>query len=97
IQAQLNNLEREIKKVNEKVYAAQVGCEQCKEAHYTKDYPLKEKVELADRTVKYPKGIAKNVLVVVENIDGYQDQDMGDIILGEPFYKATCVEARRVD
>ncbi|GKD85452.1 hypothetical protein Tco_1356606 [Tanacetum coccineum] len=28
IQAQLNNLEREIKKVNEKVYADQVGCEQ---------------------------------------------------------------------
>ncbi|GJX12176.1 hypothetical protein Tco_0202035 [Tanacetum coccineum] len=30
IQAQLNNLGREIKKVNEKVYVAQVGCEQCK-------------------------------------------------------------------
>ncbi|GJV27546.1 hypothetical protein Tco_1383994 [Tanacetum coccineum] len=30
IQAQLNNLGREIKKVNEKVYAAQVGCEQWK-------------------------------------------------------------------
>ncbi|GJU37446.1 hypothetical protein Tco_1185800 [Tanacetum coccineum] len=30
IQAQLNNLGREVKKVNEKVYAAQVGCEQCK-------------------------------------------------------------------
>ncbi|GJV16073.1 hypothetical protein Tco_1361396 [Tanacetum coccineum] len=30
IQAQLNNLGREIKKVNEKVYAAQVGYEQCK-------------------------------------------------------------------
>ncbi|GJR40357.1 hypothetical protein Tco_1216041 [Tanacetum coccineum] len=42
IQAQLNNLGREIKKVNEKVYAAQVGCEQYKEPHYTKDYPLKE-------------------------------------------------------
>ncbi|GKC10780.1 hypothetical protein Tco_1007562 [Tanacetum coccineum] len=27
IQAQLNNLSREIKKVNERVYAAQVGCE----------------------------------------------------------------------
>ncbi|GJZ59031.1 hypothetical protein Tco_0614847 [Tanacetum coccineum] len=26
----------------EKVYAAQVGCEQCKGPHYTKDYPLKE-------------------------------------------------------
>ncbi|GKE95979.1 hypothetical protein Tco_1580834 [Tanacetum coccineum] len=42
IQAQLNNLRREINKVNEKVYATQVGCEQCKGPHYTKDYPLKE-------------------------------------------------------
>ncbi|GJW52384.1 hypothetical protein Tco_0093735 [Tanacetum coccineum] len=42
IQAQLNNLGREIKKVNEKVYDAQVGCEQCKGPHYTKDYPQKE-------------------------------------------------------
>ncbi|GJX68595.1 hypothetical protein Tco_0304322 [Tanacetum coccineum] len=42
IQAQLNNLGREIKKVNKKVYAAQVGCELCKEPHYTKDCPLKE-------------------------------------------------------
>nr|GEU60873.1 pyruvate dehydrogenase (acetyl-transferring) kinase, mitochondrial [Tanacetum cinerariifolium] len=42
IQAQLNNLGREIKKVNEKVYVAQVGCEQCKGPHYTKDFPLKE-------------------------------------------------------
>ncbi|GJV03827.1 hypothetical protein Tco_1337396 [Tanacetum coccineum] len=42
IQAQLNNRGREIKKVNEKVYAAQVGGEQCKGPHYTKDCPLKE-------------------------------------------------------
>ncbi|GJW41213.1 hypothetical protein Tco_0067058 [Tanacetum coccineum] len=42
IQAQLNNLGREIKKVNEKVYAAQVGCELCKGPYYTKDCPLKE-------------------------------------------------------
>nr|GEY04436.1 hypothetical protein [Tanacetum cinerariifolium] len=92
IQAQLNNLGREIKKVNEKVYVAQVGCEQCKGPHYTKDCLLKEEgasvsvmppsthlnlslgelahtkltVELADRTVKHPKGIAENVLVGIE-------------------------------
>ncbi|GJS81279.1 hypothetical protein Tco_0747820 [Tanacetum coccineum] len=48
IQAQLKNLGREIKKVNEKVYAAQVGCEQCKGPHYTKDCPLKEE----DKTLK---------------------------------------------
>nr|GEW31491.1 hypothetical protein [Tanacetum cinerariifolium] len=42
IQAQLNNLGREIKKVNEKVYAAQDGCEQCKGPHYTKECPLKK-------------------------------------------------------
>ncbi|GJW03685.1 formin-like protein 1 [Tanacetum coccineum] len=40
--AKLNNLGREIKKVNEKVYAAQVRCELCKGPHYTKDCPLKE-------------------------------------------------------
>ncbi|GJY06904.1 formin-like protein 1 [Tanacetum coccineum] len=34
--------QREIKKVNEKVYTAQVGCELCKGPHYTKDCPLKE-------------------------------------------------------
>ncbi|GJY92225.1 hypothetical protein Tco_0508007 [Tanacetum coccineum] len=38
----LNNLGREIKKVNEKVYAAQVGFELCKGSHYTKDCSLKE-------------------------------------------------------
>nr|GEV47635.1 hypothetical protein [Tanacetum cinerariifolium] len=42
IQAQLNNIRREIKKVNEKVYAAQVRCELCNGPHYIKDSPLKE-------------------------------------------------------
>ncbi|GKA76276.1 hypothetical protein Tco_0782737, partial [Tanacetum coccineum] len=42
IQAQLNNLGREIKKVNEKVYAAQVRSELWKGPHYTKDFLLKE-------------------------------------------------------
>ncbi|GJV75661.1 hypothetical protein Tco_1507245, partial [Tanacetum coccineum] len=37
-----NRTSREIKKVNEKVYVAQVGCEQRKGPHYTKDCPLKE-------------------------------------------------------
>nr|GEW67010.1 hypothetical protein [Tanacetum cinerariifolium] len=88
IQAQLNNLGREIKKVNIKVYTTQVECEQCKRPHYTKDCPLKEEgktleeayytqfglgelaytkltVELVDRTMKHPKGIVKDVLVRV--------------------------------
>nr|GEV33075.1 integrase, catalytic region, zinc finger, CCHC-type, peptidase aspartic, catalytic [Tanacetum cinerariifolium] len=42
IYTQLNNLGREIKKVNEKVYVAQVECEQFKGPYYTKDCPLKE-------------------------------------------------------
>ncbi|GJT04642.1 hypothetical protein Tco_0839104 [Tanacetum coccineum] len=48
IQAQLNNLGREIKKVNEKVYAAQVGCELCKGPHYTKDCPQKEEGKILE-------------------------------------------------
>ncbi|GJY62894.1 putative reverse transcriptase domain-containing protein [Tanacetum coccineum] len=42
IQVQLNNLGILIKKVNEKVYAAKVGCKQCKGPHYTKECLLKE-------------------------------------------------------
>ncbi|GJU81724.1 pyruvate dehydrogenase (acetyl-transferring) kinase, mitochondrial [Tanacetum coccineum] len=34
---------------------------------------------------------------VVENMDSYRDQDMGDAIFGEPLCKASCVEARRFD
>ncbi|GKE46271.1 hypothetical protein Tco_1477529 [Tanacetum coccineum] len=34
---------------------------------------------------------------VVENMDGYRDQDMGYVIFGEPFWKASCVEVRRFD
>ncbi|GKB94762.1 hypothetical protein Tco_0980899 [Tanacetum coccineum] len=50
IQAQLNNLGREIKKVNEIFYVAQVGCEQCKGPHYTKDCPLKEDGKTLEET-----------------------------------------------
>ncbi|GJV77088.1 hypothetical protein Tco_1508672 [Tanacetum coccineum] len=48
IHAQLNNLGRKIKKVNEKAYAAQVGCELCKGPHYTKDCPLKEEGKILE-------------------------------------------------
>ncbi|GJV93758.1 gag-pol polyprotein [Tanacetum coccineum] len=101
IQAQLNNLGREIKKVNKKVYAAQVGCASVsvmplltylnlglgKLAH------TKLIVELADRTVKYPKGIAENVLVRIGKFTFPIDfiiLDMPEdikvpLILGRPF------------
>nr|GEV13570.1 hypothetical protein [Tanacetum cinerariifolium] len=39
IQAQLNNLGKEIKKLNENFYAAQVGCEQCKGGGYRATAP----------------------------------------------------------
>ncbi|GKA15197.1 hypothetical protein Tco_0694944 [Tanacetum coccineum] len=62
IQAQLNNLRKEIKKVNEKVYAAQVGCELCKGPHYTKDCLLKEEGKTLEEAyytqigVPFPQG-----------------------------------------
>nr|GEY25591.1 hypothetical protein [Tanacetum cinerariifolium] len=60
IQAQLNILGEEIKKVNEKVYDAQVGCELCKGSHYTKDYryaisgPLNSKLFFMPSQVTIP-------------------------------------------
>ncbi|GJX18910.1 ATP-dependent DNA helicase PIF1-like protein [Tanacetum coccineum] len=71
-------------------------------------------VELADRTVKYLKGIAKNVLVgalmnvpifvrtfsivtdftVLEDMDAYHDEEMGDVIVGEPFLTEVGIKAK---
>ncbi|GJZ66054.1 gag-pol polyprotein [Tanacetum coccineum] len=49
----------------------------------------------------YPQGgelkSGSGELHVVKNMDGYRDQDMGDIILGEPFCKASRVKERRFD
>ncbi|GJU75931.1 hypothetical protein Tco_1273001 [Tanacetum coccineum] len=36
-------------------------------------------------------------MIVVKNMDGYRDQDIGDVIFGEPLCKASCVEARRFE
>ncbi|GKB70725.1 hypothetical protein Tco_0932137 [Tanacetum coccineum] len=35
--------------------------------------------------------------VVVENMDAYHDEEMGDIIVGRPFCREACVKARRFD
>ncbi|GKD19438.1 hypothetical protein Tco_1208596 [Tanacetum coccineum] len=51
IQAQLNNLGREIKKVNEKVYAAEVGCEQCKGPPLHQRLPTERRMENPKRSL----------------------------------------------
>ncbi|GKA91543.1 hypothetical protein Tco_0813413 [Tanacetum coccineum] len=62
IQAQLNNLGREIKKVNKKVYAAQVGCEICKGPHYIKgcldkeDHKTLKEAYYSQFGVPFPQG-----------------------------------------
>ncbi|GJX81797.1 hypothetical protein Tco_0331278 [Tanacetum coccineum] len=62
IQSQLNNLGREIKKVNKKVYIAKVGRESCNGPHHTKDCPLKEEGKTLEEAyytqfgVMFPQG-----------------------------------------
>ncbi|GJZ27195.1 putative reverse transcriptase domain-containing protein [Tanacetum coccineum] len=65
---------------------------------------IKDKVEYKGKNIvgafmNVPIFITKISVVtyfaVVENIDGYQDQDIGDVIFGEPFCKVSYVEARR--
>nr|GEW92583.1 hypothetical protein [Tanacetum cinerariifolium] len=34
---------------------------------------------------------------VMENVDAYRDEDMRDVIVGEPFCRVLCVEAKRFD
>ncbi|GJU57784.1 putative reverse transcriptase domain-containing protein [Tanacetum coccineum] len=80
IQAQLNNLRREIKKVNEKVYAAQVGCEQCKGPHYTKDYPLKEE-EKGSYGPQFLEANSLEALIIDNAIPPRREKDPGSFTL----------------
>ncbi|GKC19498.1 hypothetical protein Tco_1021648, partial [Tanacetum coccineum] len=75
IQAQLNNLGREIKKVNENIYVAEVECELCKGPHNTKDCPLKEE----GKPLK--KRIILN-LVCLSNKEGNIEQQLRDSTKG---------------
>ncbi|GJR68909.1 putative ribonuclease H-like domain-containing protein [Tanacetum coccineum] len=102
IKAQLNNLGKEIKKVNEKVYAAQVGCELCKGPHYTKDCPLKEEGKTLEEAyyTQFGAPYQPGGQYRAAGIGFYQrnngtfcftiidDDDVTrDVVLGMPFYK----------
>ncbi|GJW71122.1 hypothetical protein Tco_0128039 [Tanacetum coccineum] len=62
-----NNLGREIKKVNEKVYAAQVRYELCKGPHYTKDCPLKEEAKRHEENSNLIKEIQASTYAAIRN------------------------------
>ncbi|GJS77392.1 gag-pol polyprotein [Tanacetum coccineum] len=36
-------------------------------------------------------------MIVIENMDAYRDEGMGDVIVGKPFCREICVKARRFD
>ncbi|GKE09337.1 retrovirus-related pol polyprotein from transposon TNT 1-94 [Tanacetum coccineum] len=60
--------------------------------------PTIEEGEIIDEPmIDIIKTMNDESLTIVENMDGYRDQDMEDIILGEPFCKASCMKARRFD
>ncbi|GKA04510.1 reverse transcriptase domain-containing protein [Tanacetum coccineum] len=101
IQAQLNNLGREIKKVNEKVYAAQVGCEQCKGPHYTKDFPLKEEGKTLEEAYytrgNYgPKSVEAYGASHINDTIPQKEKDPGSFTL-PCFINNTCFDNARVD
>nr|GEW47275.1 homeodomain-like protein [Tanacetum cinerariifolium] len=67
---------------------------------------MKDKIEFNWRNelgnfVKAPVFIGNFYVItnftIVEDIDPYLDEGMRDVIVGEPFCKALCVEARRFD
>ncbi|GKD89570.1 hypothetical protein Tco_1365077 [Tanacetum coccineum] len=53
---------------------------------------LEIQISIGQETSK--RGIAENVLAGLDT-DPYLDEGMGDVVVGEPFCKASCVETRR--
>nr|GEV27991.1 retrotransposon protein, putative, Ty3-gypsy subclass [Tanacetum cinerariifolium] len=97
IQSQLNNLEREIKKVNEKVYTAQVGCELCKGIHYTKDYLPKKRRKLLKRLTTYSlEGRKVKILETHDHTLPQKEKDLGSFTL-PCFIHNVCFDKALVD
>ncbi|GJU77710.1 hypothetical protein Tco_1274780 [Tanacetum coccineum] len=44
---------------------------------------------------RYPSLCYYDRKILVENMDPYRDQEIGDVIVGEPFCREICVKARR--
>ncbi|GJR99372.1 putative reverse transcriptase domain-containing protein [Tanacetum coccineum] len=67
---------------------------------------MKEKIKYKGKTVL---GVFMNVPIfvgnflivtdfeIVENMDAYRDKNMGNVIVGKPFCRVACVEAKRLD
>ncbi|GJY03442.1 gag-pol polyprotein [Tanacetum coccineum] len=47
--------------------------------------------------IDYAYNLRYSCMIVVEDMGPYHDEGMGDVIVEEPFCKASCVEARRFD
>nr|GEV81415.1 hypothetical protein [Tanacetum cinerariifolium] len=109
IQAQLNNLRREIKKVNEKVYVAQGSCglqyldAYSKRATLLDDSFSQKEKDLGSFTLScYINNICFEISLADLGASSWKIwililTGMGDVIVGEPFCKASCIEARRFD
>ncbi|GKB23904.1 hypothetical protein Tco_0863305, partial [Tanacetum coccineum] len=64
------------------------------------DNVIVEKIDEYPCLCDYDRKIKDNFITdfaIVKNIDNYRNKGMGDIIVGKPFCKEVCVEARRSD
>nr|GEX55199.1 hypothetical protein [Tanacetum cinerariifolium] len=107
IQVPLNNLGREIKKVNKKVYVAQIRRNHemvdldptIEEGEFT-DEPMEDVVKTRHDN-EIIEGIDEYPIVIDfafgENMDAYRDRDTGDVIDGKQFCKNACVKAKWFD
>ncbi|GKA63575.1 lysophospholipid acyltransferase 1-like protein [Tanacetum coccineum] len=58
------------------------------------DDEIVEKIDEYPRFCDYDRKIHFNYFAIVENMDVYHNKDMGDVIVGKPFYRVACVEAK---
>ncbi|GJR35820.1 putative multidrug resistance protein [Tanacetum coccineum] len=49
---------------------------------------IRDDDEIVEKIDEYPN------FAIVEDMDAYRDKDMGDVIVGKPFYRVACVEAK---
>nr|GEX49216.1 hypothetical protein [Tanacetum cinerariifolium] len=59
---------------------------------YPSDYDQDEKI-----CIDYAYNLKFSCMIVVEDMDPYLDEGIGEVVVGEPFYEVSCVETRKFD
>ncbi|GKC86064.1 gag-pol polyprotein [Tanacetum coccineum] len=65
--------------------------------HMIEEVKSRNDNKMVSKIIGYPSYYDQDEKILVEDMDPYLDEGMGEVVIGEPFCKVSCVETKRFD